>query len=213
MAKGKLELISIIPGPKNVARLVQRFGKNEYGLVTSLSDTQLPMLRAELDDQTLVDVKSFGEVVRQVHQLTGLSSRRIATSRQILSALNIVCAEIDASSPFRKVADMPGFHECLLEVFREAGQWGLIGTDGEDLIKILKSHESLSKELRAKENMVILFEKYTQVIEHHQNDLKKMLIKLESGDLTIIDKIHVLNKSLKQLVLKQVKQVECVADT
>ncbi len=145
MAKGKLELISIIPGPKNVARLVQRFGKNEYGLVTSLSDAQLPMLRAELDDQTLVDVKSFGEVVRQVHQLTGLPSRRIATSRQILSALNIVCAEIDASSPFRKVADMPGFHECLLEVFREAGQWGLIGTDGEDLIKILKTHEPLSK--------------------------------------------------------------------
>ncbi len=145
MAKGKLELISIIPGPKNVARLVQRFGKSEYGLVTSLSDAQLPMLRAELDDQTLVDVKSFGEVVRQVHQLTGLPSRRIATSRQILTALNIVCAEIDASSPFRKVADMPGFHECLLEVFREAGQWGLIGTDGEDLSKILKSHDSLGK--------------------------------------------------------------------
>ena len=161
MAKGKLEVISIIPGPKNVARLVQRFGKNEFGLVTSLNDSQLPTLRAELDDQTLVDVKSFGEVVRQVHQLTGLPSRRIATSRQILTALNIVCRNIDASSPFRKVADMPGFHECLLEVFRESGQWGLVGNDGEDLSKILKSHDSLGKVTE----LIEIFKEVVEILE------------------------------------------------
>ena len=161
MAKGKLELISIIPGPKNVARLVQRFGKKEYGLVTSLSDSQLPMLRAELDDQTLVDVKSFGEVVRQVHQLTGLPRRRIATSRQILTAIGIVCSGIDASSPFRKVADMPGFHECLLEVFRETGQWGVIGTDNNDLAKIIKSHPELGKV----SELVELFNYVIQILE------------------------------------------------
>ena len=145
MAKGKLELISIIPGPKNVARLVERFGKNDYGIVTSLIDSQLPMLRAELDDKTLVDVKSFGEVVRQVHQLTGLPSRRIATSRQILTALSIVCTEIDAGSSFRKVADMPGFHECLLEVFRELGQWGLIDSDQIDFSNIVREFPVLNK--------------------------------------------------------------------
>ena len=161
MAKGKLEVISIIPGPKNVARLVQRFGKNEFGLVTSLNDSQLPTLRAELDDQTLVDVKSFGEVVRQVHQLTGLPSRRIATSRQILTALNIVCRNIDASSPFRKVADMPGFHECLLEVFRESGQWGLVGNDGEDFTKILKSHDSLDKVTE----LIEIFKEVVEILE------------------------------------------------
>ena len=145
MPKGRLEVISIIPGPKNVTRLVQRFGKNEYGLVTSLNDSQLPMLRAQLGDDTLVDVKSFGEIVRQVHQLTGLPTRRIATSRQILTALSIVCDDIDASSAFRKVADMPGFHECLLEVFREAAQWGIVGTDNGDFRKLVQGRPSLAK--------------------------------------------------------------------
>ena len=161
MPKGKLELISIVPGPKNVARLVQRFGKHEYGLVTSLNDSQLPMLRAELDDQTMVDVKSFGEVVRQIHQLTGLPSRRIATSRQVLTAIGIVCAEIDASSPFRKVADMPGFHECLLEVFREMGQWGVIGTESEGLKKIIASHPGLAKV----SELVELFDEVIGILE------------------------------------------------
>jgi hypothetical protein len=161
MPKGNLELISIIPGPKNVARLVKRFGKHEYGLVTSLNDSQLPMLRAELDDQTMVDVKSFGEVVRQVHQLTGLPSRRIATSRQILTAIGMVCAEMDASSNFRKVADMPGFHECLLDVFRELGQWGVIGTESKDLKKIIKSHLGLVKV----SELVELFDEVIGILE------------------------------------------------
>ncbi|MEI8282057.1 MAG: hypothetical protein WCG75_06615, partial [Armatimonadota bacterium] len=151
----------IIPGPKTVAGLVRRFGKNDYGIVTSLNDSQLPMLRAELDDQTLVDVKSFGEVVHQVHRMTGFPSRRIATSRQILTAIGLVCAEIDASSPFRKVADMAGFHECLLEVFREAGQWGVIGTDNHDLGKIIKSHPELVKV----SELVELFNDVIQILE------------------------------------------------
>ncbi|MBS1729057.1 MAG: hypothetical protein JST51_20240 [Armatimonadetes bacterium] len=136
MPKGRLDVISIIPGPKNVTRLVQRFGQNEYGLVTSLNDSQLPMLRAQLGDRTMVDVKSFGEVVRQVHLLTGMPPRRIATSRQILTAISIVCSEIGSDSPFRKVADMPGFHECLLEAFRELGHWGVIGATTVDVQRL-----------------------------------------------------------------------------
>lgn len=157
MPKGRLEVISIIPGPKNVTRLVQRFGKNEYGLVTSLNDSQLPMLRAQLEDDTLVDVKPFGEVVRQVHLLTGLPNRRIATSRQILTALSIVCGEIDSGSAFRRVADMPGFHECLLEVFREMAQWGIVGVDNGDFRKLVQGRPSLGKvsELMAIFNEVV----------------------------------------------------------
>ena len=145
MPKGRLEVIRIIPGPTNVTRLVQRFGKSEYGLVTSLNDSQLPVLRSKLDDDTLVDVKAFGEVVRQIHRLTGVPTRRIASSRQILTALSIVCAEIETGSPFRKVADMPGFHECLLEVFREVSHWGLIGPDSQEFRKEILARPHLGK--------------------------------------------------------------------
>lgn len=179
MPNGRLEVIRIIPGPINVARLVQRFGKNAYGLVTSLNDSQLPMLRSQLGDGTMVDVKSFGEVVRQVHQLThGYQTRRIATSRQILTALSIVCSGIDAGSPFRKVADMPGFHECLLEVFREAGHWGIV--DDSDFRKLVAARPDLGKV----EELMAIFAEVIEILEKANATIVSKLI-AECLDSTI----------------------------
>lgn len=180
MSTGRLEVMQIIPGPKNVARLVQRFGQNDYGLVTSLVDSQLPMLRSQLDEKTMVDVKSFGEVVRQIHILTGNTPRRIASSRQVLSALELVCNDIDSGSPFRRVADMPGFHEALLEVFRELGHWGVIGSHYESLAAKLKSHGYLERA----EELIGIMNQVIEVLESANSTTVSKLIS-ECLDATI----------------------------
>lgn len=119
MPQGRLEVIRVVPTPGILGQLVRRFGKNEYGIVTSLSDGSLSMLREALDENTLVDVKPFGEVVRQIYNLAGLEARRIATPRQTLAAIRLTCNELGSGSMFRHVAEFKGFHEALRTVLRD----------------------------------------------------------------------------------------------
>ncbi|HLO99909.1 MAG TPA: hypothetical protein VK171_15040 [Fimbriimonas sp.] len=139
MAKGTLEVLSIVPTPANIARIVQRFGKNEYGLVSTLNDGQIPVLMGLLDEKTLVDVKAFGQVVHQVYNAVGLEPARIAASRQVLSAMRHVCNEADVETPFRKVVEMSGFHAAMVDLYREFSHWGMMF---EDAKKRLRSYES-----------------------------------------------------------------------
>lgn len=145
MPVGRLEVLSIIPGPKNVARLVQRFGQSEYGLVTSLNDSQLPMLRAQIDESSLVTIKSFGEIVKQIHsEITGYRYH-VASSRHVLTALSLVCSQIQNESLFHRVAAKPGFHECMFEAFREFGHWGIIGSKNSIILEKLRISPNMAK--------------------------------------------------------------------
>ena len=125
MAKGKFEVIQTIPSPSIAAGLVQRFGKRSYGVVTSLSDSYLGALRTYLDDTSLVDLKPFGEFVRQVHTQLHGSSPRLASSRQVLTAIELACESLPSLGPFEKVRDKSGFHEVVRDVLRQFQHWDL----------------------------------------------------------------------------------------
>lgn len=132
MAKGKLEVFEIVPTPANASALVRRFGAKKYGVVTSLSDPFLGTLRSFLEESTLVDLKPFGEFVRQVHTQIEGKSMRLASSRQVLTAIGLACEELPDLGPFTKVRDFPGFHECLAEQFRLLQHWS-VSPEGQEL--------------------------------------------------------------------------------
>lgn len=123
MAKGKFEVIQTIPSPSIASGLVQRFGKRSYGVVTSFSDSYLGALRTFLDESSLVDLKPFGEFVRQVHTQLHGSSPRLASSRQVLTAIELACETIPHLGPFEKVREKAGFHEVVRDVLRQFQHW------------------------------------------------------------------------------------------
>ncbi len=125
MAKGKFEVIQTIPSPSIASGLVQRFGKRSYGVVTSFSDSYLGALRTYLDDSSLVDLKPFGEFVRQVHTQLHGSSPRLASSRQILTAIELACESLPSLGQFEKVREKAGFHEVVRDVLRQFQHWDL----------------------------------------------------------------------------------------
>jgi hypothetical protein len=133
MSRGKFEVIQAVPGSNTLSRLVKRFGKNEIGIVTSLNDRLLSSINRSLDDETLVDVKPFGEVVRQVYLQSGIGKLRIESSRQSLSTLGMICNELGAASPFRAVAEFPGFHESLAKLIKEFEHFGLFSHEVHEL--------------------------------------------------------------------------------
>lgn len=125
MAKGKFEVIQIVPSPSIASGLVQRFGKRSYGVVTSLSDSYLGALRTLLDESSLVDLKPFGEFVRQVHTQVEGSSPRLASSRQVLTAVELACETLPNLGPFQKVREKAGFHEVVRDVLRQFQHWDI----------------------------------------------------------------------------------------
>ncbi len=125
MAKGKFEVIQTIPSPSIASGLVQRFGKRSYGVVTSFSDSYLSALRTYSDESSLVDLKPFGEFVRQVHTQLNGSSPRLASSRQVLTAIELACETLPHLGPFEKVREKSGFHEVVRDVLRQFQHWDL----------------------------------------------------------------------------------------
>jgi len=125
MAKGKFEVVQTIPSPSIAAGLVERFGRKSYGVVTSFSDSYLGALRTYLGDSTLVDLKPFGEFVRQVHTQLHGSSPRLASSRQVLTAIELACESLPSLGPFSKVGDKAGFHEVVRDALRQFQHWDI----------------------------------------------------------------------------------------
>ena len=133
MKSGKLEVVQAVPGSMTLSRLVNRFGKNDYGIVTALNDRLLNSLKKSFDADSLVDVKSFGDVVRQVYFQTGIGTHRLASSRQTLSAIGLVCRHLPSESPFDSVADFPGFHESVATLLKELEHYGIFASNLREL--------------------------------------------------------------------------------
>lgn len=164
MSRGKFEVIQSVPGSNTLTRLVKRFGKSEIGIVTALNDRLLRSINQSLDEDTLVDVKPFGEVVRQVYLQSGIGNFRIESSRQTLSTLGMICNDLGPASPFRGVAEFSGFHESLAKLLKELEHFGLfsaelrdlsakvspdLGRKLEDLARIAQKAEELGEDSKA----------------------------------------------------------------
>lgn len=144
MANGHVRLISAIPGSTSLRALVKDFCTKGQGVITAFSDTLLPRLHSAIDEDSLVDVQPFGEVVSHYLELSGAESLLLGSSGHVLAAVAEACRQVPDDSPFAASALFPGFHRALLNTLKELHDWGLLWDD------LLEISEQLAEPLASK---------------------------------------------------------------
>ncbi|HEY0867075.1 MAG TPA: PD-(D/E)XK nuclease family protein [Fimbriimonas sp.] len=147
MAHGRLCVLRAIPGSTSLSPLVRRFCQPGQGIVTAFSDAVLPSCKDEVDLDSLVEVLSFGEVVRRLLELGGEEALRIAPNGHHLAAIAEACLQLPEESPFRRAARFPGFHQALLKTLKELNEWGLFSEEMEALAE--QREDRLGDKLRS----------------------------------------------------------------
>jgi hypothetical protein len=133
MANGRIRLLSAIPGPTSLSPIVRDFAKRREGVVTAFSDALLPICAQLIGEDSLIEVKPFGELVRQTLEMCGEEASPIAQQGQCLAAVAHVLGEVDEASPFWKTRDFSGLHESLWTTLKELREWGI---DAEELERL-----------------------------------------------------------------------------
>jgi len=133
MAKGRIKVIRAIPGSTSLGPILRDFGKKSAGLVTTFSDSLLPLCKQLLGDDSHVEVLSFGEVVRNLLVLCGQEVMPIAQSGQKKAAISYACTQLAEDSPFQESARFAGFHEAVGITLDELRHWG-IDADAMDIL-------------------------------------------------------------------------------
>src|SRR5438105_3830609 len=100
MPKGRIELMSAIPGPGNMARIVRGFCLREGGVVTALSDSALRTLAGSVPDDSRNELVPFGAVARRFAGFCGEYPAPIAHEGHVVAAIGVACADLPIQSPF-----------------------------------------------------------------------------------------------------------------
>lgn len=129
MARSRLQLLRTIPGSTALGPIVHGFCRGGTGVVTAFSDALLPVLKAEVDEDTLVEAMPFGELARRFLEMSGEEALRIAPAGHTLAAIAEACLELPDDSPFRRTARYPGFHQAAMETLHELNGWGLMAEE------------------------------------------------------------------------------------
>lgn len=125
MANGRIRVLSAIPGPTSLSPIVREFAKRREGTITAFSDSMLPLCQQLAGEDSLIEVKAFGEIVRQTLEMSGEHADLIAQQSQCLAAVAQVLAELGEDSPFWKTRAFSGLHESLWSSLKELGEWGI----------------------------------------------------------------------------------------
>ena len=125
MANGRIRVLSAIPGPTSLSPIVRDFAKRREGTVTAFSDGLLPLCAQLIGEDSLIEVKPFGEIVRQTLEMSGEEVGLIAQQGQCLAAVAQVIGELGEDSPFWKTHAFSGLHESLWSSLKELGEWGI----------------------------------------------------------------------------------------
>jgi hypothetical protein len=94
-------------------------------MITALSDAYLPGLKAIVPEDTWIEVKPFGEVVRAIHEIAGEVTLPIAPTAHYHCAIAAACETLREDSPFFGVRTFRGFHESVAEITKELAMWGV----------------------------------------------------------------------------------------
>jgi hypothetical protein len=129
MAHGRISILRAIPGSTALKPILNRFCAPGYGIVTAFSDAVLPSCKTEVDEDTLIEVLPFGELVRRFLEMCGDEALRIAPQSHTLAAIAEACRDLPEESPFRRTARFPGLHEAIQKTLSELSQWGLIADE------------------------------------------------------------------------------------
>jgi hypothetical protein len=120
----KLRLFRAVPGPSSLRPLVTRFARDGEGLITSLDDALLPVLKAEIDPDWEVEVAPFGALVRRALEAAGEEARPLATSDQYAAAIGQAASALDEGSDLRRAIRFQGVRSALVRTLTELGEWG-----------------------------------------------------------------------------------------
>lgn len=122
MSKGKIKAIRLIPGSTSLKPILRDFCRQE-GIVTAFSDSALPIIRRFVEEGDPVEVKPFGEVVRNFLTLCGEEALPIAQAGHLEAAIAQAADELPDDSPFLSAARFPGFHQAVARTLKELHEW------------------------------------------------------------------------------------------
>jgi len=94
-------------------------------VVTSFSDSLLPVCKAALGEDSPLEVLPFGEVVRRFLVLGGEEALPLAQAGHVQAAIGHACGELTDASPFWRSARFPGTHQAIARTLSELREWGL----------------------------------------------------------------------------------------
>jgi len=124
MASGGIRVLRAIPGSFSLDTILRDFSRNTDGIVTSLNDGQLPVIRLALGDDSPIEVASFAEVVRSYLVMCGEEVFPLVQSGHKVAAIAHACSLVDEESPFNRSKVFAGTHEAIAQTLDELHLWG-----------------------------------------------------------------------------------------
>jgi hypothetical protein len=128
MGKGRMRVLRAIPGPGSASAVVRDFCRPGHGVVTCFSDARLRTLRPHVDEDSPVELLSFGETVRRVLTLSGEEALPLAQAGLEEAAIAEACRLLPEDSPLARSAGYAGLHSALDVSLSEMRLWG-VGTE------------------------------------------------------------------------------------
>src|SRR5256885_12370694 len=98
MAKGRIRLLSTIPGPKNLGPIVREFCRKQ-GVVTALSDSTIKALTSMMPEEVRNEAIPFGSLARRFASFCGEMPQPVAHSGHVVAAIGAACEAPAPGSP------------------------------------------------------------------------------------------------------------------
>ena len=125
MTNRRIQLHRVIAGPQGLSKALELFAKDPNGIITAFDDALIPTVRNLLGEDSSVEIKFFGEVVRQTLILADDPPLPIYKSGYVEAAIASVCEDLPFGSPFEPTKRHPGLHDALADTLSNLHEWGL----------------------------------------------------------------------------------------
>ena len=116
--KGRIRLLTTVPGAERLEPLLSDFAKGGAGIVTSFSE-RLLRVASGLESYDDLEFLPFGDVVSRFLLATGGDSKPLATGGLVLEAVNAVRSELPEDSPFARAARFRGAQKAIIRTLEE----------------------------------------------------------------------------------------------
>ncbi len=118
MAKGRIKLQAINPGPSALAIVVDSFAR-QPGIITAFVDSRLKAVAHHLPEDGEATMMTFGDLLGSILGQMGEPALRLPNRGQSRATAALACEDLPHGHVFAKVATFGGFHENLWETLGE----------------------------------------------------------------------------------------------
>lgn len=134
----------MVPGSRNLARLIKEFSSRPGGVIALFSEALKKGIASSLDEDADVELLEFGSLARRLSQLCGEFPPPIAHRSHVIAAIATACEQLDTESPFARTARFDGLHRFLADTLHELAAWNF-EPDQLDEIALLASPRLAAK--------------------------------------------------------------------